>query len=407
MNDLVGVEGQVPVDLAGRDVVEPGHAVAAGRLGQGLGAQHVGPEEPGRVQDGQAVVGLGGEVDDDVDLVLGQGLGHHLEVADVALDEGDPVLDVGQVGPVAGVGEHVEGHDGVVGVVLHPVPDEVRADETGTAGHEESHDPGMLLMAGHRASGRARGRTRVQACAGPGGRTWTTSPATTVRRRPSTSTTRWPSPVVSTASALEVRSGQLDPHGRPTVVHRRPEALGLPGPACRRLEIVPPGPERPEQGGQHLGPVHRVTDLLAQRSGRTGHTLGKVLVVPRPVHVDPDADHDRTDRGIGTGPASASRPRPALRPVSPVRGHQVVRPLDPRLQRRPPSSTASAAASATTALARCRCSAGSAGRSRTESNRLVPSGASHRRPRRPRPALWWSATATTPSGAPRRASSRR
>ena len=33
------------------------------------------------------------------------------EVADVALDEGDPVLDVGQVGPVPGVGEGVVGDD--------------------------------------------------------------------------------------------------------------------------------------------------------------------------------------------------------------------------------------------------------------------------------------------------------
>ena len=62
-----------------------------------------------------------------------------VEVADVALDEGDPVLDVVQVRPVAGVGEHVEGHHGVVGVALDPVADEVRTDESGTAGHEKSH----------------------------------------------------------------------------------------------------------------------------------------------------------------------------------------------------------------------------------------------------------------------------
>ena len=63
-----------------------------------------------------------------------------VQVADVALDEGDPVLDVGQVGPVAGVGQHVEGHHRVLGVVLDPVPDEVRADEAGAAGDEQSHD---------------------------------------------------------------------------------------------------------------------------------------------------------------------------------------------------------------------------------------------------------------------------
>ena len=60
-------------------------------------------------------------------------------VADVAPDEGDPVLDVGQAGPVPGVGEGVVGHHGVVGMVLHPVTDEVRADEAGATGHEQMH----------------------------------------------------------------------------------------------------------------------------------------------------------------------------------------------------------------------------------------------------------------------------
>ena len=39
----------------------------------------------------------------------------------------------------------------------------------------------------------------------------------------------------------------------------------------------------------------------------------------------------------------------------------------------------------------------------TEASRDAPGGDSQRRSRRPRPALWCSATATIPSGAPRRA----
>ena len=133
---LVRVEGQVPVDLAGGYVMEPGHAVTSGSLGEGLGAEHVGPEESGRVEDGQAVVRLGGEVDHHVDLVLGQRLGHDLEITDVPLDEHDPILDISQIGPVPRIGEHVVGHHHVVGVVLHPVTHEVRADEAGPPGHE-------------------------------------------------------------------------------------------------------------------------------------------------------------------------------------------------------------------------------------------------------------------------------
>ena len=80
---------------------------------------------------------LGGEVDDDVDLLLRQHALDELEVADVALDEAhvEPI----EVAPVAGVGEQVERHDVVVGVLLEPVADEVRADEAGGAGDEQPH----------------------------------------------------------------------------------------------------------------------------------------------------------------------------------------------------------------------------------------------------------------------------
>src|SRR3989442_4305571 len=43
-------------------------------------------------------------------------------------------------------------------------------------------------------------------------------------------------------------------------------------------------------------------------------------------------------------------------------------------------------------------------RPRIEASRLVPGASFHDRPRRPRPADWWSATTTVPSGAPRAAS---
>ena len=119
--------------------MEPRDTVASGRLRQGLGAHHVGLEEPRGIEDRQAVVGLGGEIHDHVDVVLGQCGRHHLEIPDVTPDERDAVLDIVEVRPVPGVGQHVEGDHGVVGVALDPVADEVGADEPGAAGHEESH----------------------------------------------------------------------------------------------------------------------------------------------------------------------------------------------------------------------------------------------------------------------------
>ena len=101
-------------------MVEPRKAHLAGRLEHGLGPEHVGSEEQAGVQDGQGVVRLGGEVDDRVDLLAPRAFSA-ARVADVALDEDDPVLDVGQVGSVAGIGEHVVDDDMVLGVLLDPV----------------------------------------------------------------------------------------------------------------------------------------------------------------------------------------------------------------------------------------------------------------------------------------------
>ena len=113
---LVAVEGQVAVDLAGRDVVEAGHPVAAGRLEHGLGARArwcgrsaAGSRTARQLWDSAAKCTTVSIV------VVRRVAAHRLQVADVALDEGDPVLHVGQVGAVPGVGEHVVGHDGSSG----------------------------------------------------------------------------------------------------------------------------------------------------------------------------------------------------------------------------------------------------------------------------------------------------
>ena len=96
---VVGVEGEVAVDLARRDVVEPRDLGLARGLEHGLGPEHVGAEETARVEDGQAVVGLGGEVDDRVDVGAARRVAQgEIAVAHVAVDEDDPVLEVDEVG---------------------------------------------------------------------------------------------------------------------------------------------------------------------------------------------------------------------------------------------------------------------------------------------------------------------
>ena len=103
-------------------------------------AHHIGLEEGFRLDDRAAVVGLGGKVDDRVHGLTAKGRQGHVVVAYVAVHEGVAVavlFHVVQARRVGGVGEQVVVHDTVVRVVGEPVADEIRADETGTAGDED------------------------------------------------------------------------------------------------------------------------------------------------------------------------------------------------------------------------------------------------------------------------------
>ena len=144
MEGLVRIERQVPVDLAGRDVVETPDTGLPGRLEHRLGPEDVRAEEEARVEHGQRVVRLGGEVDDGVDPLAPQRLLGGDRIADVPLDEDDPVLDVGQAGSVAGVGEDVVDDHMVLGVLFDPVTGEVRPDKTGTSCNEKAHTAHIL-----------------------------------------------------------------------------------------------------------------------------------------------------------------------------------------------------------------------------------------------------------------------
>ena len=92
-------------------------------------------------------------------------------IADVPLDEHDLVFDVGQVGSVAGIGEHVVDDDMVLGVLLHPVTGEIRPDETGTSRDEKAHTA-------------ADGSPGPRPPPGSNGPEWTMSPAVTARGLP-------------------------------------------------------------------------------------------------------------------------------------------------------------------------------------------------------------------------------
>ena len=295
-------------------MVEAGHAGLAGRLEHGLGPEHVGAEEEARVQHGQRVVRLGGEVDDRVDRLAPQRLLGGRRVADVALDEDDPVLDVGQVGSVAGVGEHVVDDDVVLGVPFDPVAGEVRPDETGTSRDEKAHRAGHASCPPPGEAPAGSGAAQVDDVAGrhhPG-------PRRRCRRR-GDRRRRWlrPSP------SLLVRPGSPGPVARawrsaaapPRPGRRRPAASSRGARAGgQRLE------QRVEQRPRSIGrPTRRSLQAGAPGSRRA-----------RPATLRPMPDHDRRRAGHRRTP-----PRPGPRPAW-LAHQQVVGPFEPRPRPRPP-----------------------------------------------------------------------
>ena len=88
-------------------------SVTPRRLEQQLRADDVRASEEARIDDGEAVVRLRGEVDDDVDLVLGERALRKIEVGDVALDERHVF---GHVLADAGVREQVVADDVIAGM---------------------------------------------------------------------------------------------------------------------------------------------------------------------------------------------------------------------------------------------------------------------------------------------------
>ncbi|MBG9885718.1 hypothetical protein ABE10_03775 [Bacillus toyonensis] len=128
------VELEIAVDLVRGDVVEPAVVLPRG-LQERVGADDVRVQERPWAVQRVVVVRFRGVVHDRVDLA--EQTVHQLGVRDVALHEPHPVGgEAVQGGAVARVGESVEHRDRVVGV-RDDVVDEVRADEAGTAGHEQ------------------------------------------------------------------------------------------------------------------------------------------------------------------------------------------------------------------------------------------------------------------------------
>ena len=81
---------------------------------------------------------LCGKVDDSVNILLPEQCKHCIEVTDVHLYESvvRPVLDVLEIGKVAGVGQLVQVDDSAVGVFVYKKAYNMGSDESGTSGYD-------------------------------------------------------------------------------------------------------------------------------------------------------------------------------------------------------------------------------------------------------------------------------
>ena len=109
-----------------------------GGLEHGQGAEHIGPREGEGVLDRAVHVALGRKVDHAIDAVFLKDSAHCLEVADVGTHEHvvRSLLDVLQVGQVAGIGQLVQVYDTVPGVLVHEEAHDMTPDEASTAGYQ-------------------------------------------------------------------------------------------------------------------------------------------------------------------------------------------------------------------------------------------------------------------------------
>ena len=131
------------VHLVGRDVVEelalplPVPPVL-GCLKHGQSTEDIGPCEGEWVLDRAVHVTLSSQVNHTVDVVFLKDSADRLEVADVGTHEHvvRSLLDILQVGQVAGVGQLVQVYDTVLGVLVHEEAHDVAADEARAARYQ-------------------------------------------------------------------------------------------------------------------------------------------------------------------------------------------------------------------------------------------------------------------------------
>ena len=144
--EVGSVERQIAVHLVRRDLMIAPDAVLAAGIHQNGRADDVGLKEDTRVLDGAVDMALRREVDDDVGLLLLEEFTDRLAVADVRLHEAEVgvVHHAPERGQIARIGELIQTHDAVFGILFEDMKDKIAADEPRPAGDEDGHKLNLI-----------------------------------------------------------------------------------------------------------------------------------------------------------------------------------------------------------------------------------------------------------------------
>ena len=135
------VERQIAVHFIRRDLMITPDAVLAAGVHQYGRADDVGLQKDARILDGAVDVALRREVDDDVGMLLLEEFVDRLAIADVRLHEAEVgvIHHAPERGQIARIGELIQTHDAIIGILFEDMENKIAADKPRPAGDEDGH----------------------------------------------------------------------------------------------------------------------------------------------------------------------------------------------------------------------------------------------------------------------------
>ena len=139
--EVGSVERQIAVYFVCRYLMITFDPILAAGVHEHRRADNVRFKENARIFDGTIYMTLRGEVDHNIGFLLLKELVHRLPIADIRPHKAEVgvVHHASECGEIPRIRELIQAHDAVIGIFPEHMKDEVTADKSGTAGHDDRH----------------------------------------------------------------------------------------------------------------------------------------------------------------------------------------------------------------------------------------------------------------------------